>query len=97
MTQAKDIPAEEFPIRYRHGTINRASRSLNYRNKLSGHTWSEPEFLNEFEISGTQLFHTRYKTLESAQEAIDFDHNIRWGKFAETQKRSQNGSSGPGM
>lgn len=97
MTQAVDIPEEEFPITYRHGTIDRASRSLSYRNKLSGHQWAEPEYLNEFEISGTKLFHTRYKTLESAKEAIDFDHNVRWGKFAEERKSQQRTANEPGM
>lgn len=98
MTQAKDIPDNEWPIHYRHATINRAVRSLSRKNKLSRHEWSEPAFLNEFDVSGTNMMQSRYRTLESAKSAIDFDHSLRWGRLSTlVEEKKSFHDSGPGF
>jgi hypothetical protein len=67
---------KEFPLHYKHCAISKNSKSVNKRNPISGHDWSEDEPMPGFSVSGGKLGQRNYTSLDKAKAAVDFDHKF---------------------
>jgi len=69
-------------MKYKHCEISNKCKVIWKRNPISGHEWMEHEDLKGFIVHGGSLIGRNFKNLEKAKEAIDFDWEIAYGKFA---------------
>lgn len=73
-------------MKYKHCELSNKYKVICKRNPISEHEWIEHEDLKGFRVHGGRLIDRDFKTLEKAKEAIDFDWELVYGKFANLQK-----------
>ena len=63
-------------MQYLHCNISKETKTISYRNPISGHEWTENIPASGYYVTGGKLGQRKYRTLHRAMAAIDFDYKF---------------------
>ena len=88
MKSFKELLEEIGTGKYMHCNISLLTNKTWHKNQDSGHEWSTetPQTSKygspTYQVTGGKLGQRNFKTIDTAKKAIEFDHEVQFGKFA---------------
>ena len=83
MKTFKELKEEVGLGKYMHCDISRNTKRVDKTDKASGNSWSEDKPMPGYYVTGGKLGQRKYNTIDNAKKAIEFDHEVQFGKFAD--------------